>query len=80
MDVGSHLLSDLGLREPDALDGLQGRGHRPELLQSGDPVDPNCIIDLAGVGHRRAKPGQHLVQPRHQGVHRDRRNVHKLMR
>ena len=68
MHIDGHLLGNLGLCEPHRLSDLQCRGCRAQLLQPGDPINPNRIRHGAGIGHREGEIIQNLIQAHHHGI------------
>jgi hypothetical protein len=60
--IGGHLIGNLGLGEPHRLGHLHRRRYGAELLQSGDPVNPNRVRHERGVGDNRGQLLQHLIK------------------
>jgi len=66
----SKLLSHLGLGEPHRLRRLQRCGDSPQLLQPGNPINPNPIRRRCAVEDNRSQLLQDLIQPHHHGIRR----------
>jgi S-adenosylmethionine synthetase len=52
MHISGDLLRRLGLGEPHRLGGMQCGGDSPQLLQSGNPINPSRVADQAAVEDR----------------------------